>query len=632
VDCIASPIKGPDGSVEKYVIVVHYLSEIKSLEQQVADYTANLERIVGERTRELEASNALLAATAERVGRAARSGEMLAVLTDRGAVVEAFLKRAKDIVGADFLALVLKDMSATPPKVEQYSIGTEPEGGGTASEAIEAAISRMMLESAAPGRVWTPEAGIMLAEFVSGREAGLLICRRARGRFSPIDVDLAHLVCTQLSFALPAAGYVAEQRREREKAECLRRIAFRIAGVASVKEAVRVVAEEVSQVVPAERFLWLAAEAGGCVWVTEVMRRDGSPAERSVRIEVAGAACAGLSVADAAGDGACERLRGTGGAIDAGCRFLAGARGAWVACALRERLVREGLIGDDTGACAIVPMWLGGHSPSYFCAHAGPGATLADDDVCFMCLAASSVRRVWCEAAAASSIRRLEKTGEAMVELAHDLKYPTSKITGLLRRLASGDVDPTESRSAAAALLGDAEYLAALSREFVDLSKPTSDRPELIDLVRVLEDSIALAADDLERKSIVVERRFGRERPLRPVFASRTDVSRIFINLMANAHDAAGEGGWIRVDAFMDETRGDGPWVTVTFRNSGPPVSPSMRAFLFSPFRSSKDGGTGLGLFSARRRANANGGDVAFEADEDGVERFVVRFPAAFGP
>jgi signal transduction histidine kinase len=234
------------------------------------------------------------------------------------------------------------------------------------------------------------------------------------------------------------------------------------------------------------------------------------------------------------------------------------------------------------------------------------------------------------EADAASSIRRLEKTGETVSELAHDFRYPMVKISDLLKRLAAGEMDAEESKEAAALLLADVEHLSALSREFIDLSKPGSDRPEFLDLLQVLEGSLALAADDLERKSISVERAFDAEVSLPPVLASRNDVVRIFINLIANSHDAVDEGGWIRFKAFMDDSGGEKPGVTITVQNSGPPVSPAIREDLFSAFMSTKEGGTGLGLFSARRRANANGGDVVFDTDEEGRERFKVWFPAAF--
>jgi hypothetical protein len=425
---------------------------------------------------------------------------------------------------------------------------------------------------------------------------------------------------------------VAEQRREREKAECLRRIAFRIAGIASVKQAVQTVAEEISRVVVADRFFWLVKEVGDLVWVTEIYRRGEPAPGSSAHVELKGdeGGAADLFGVEEAGDISCERLSEAGGAISSECRFVAGADRACALGPICNVLKERGLIRGDEGSCAIVPVRLTQHSPSYICAHRDSGEPFSDDDVCFMCLAASAIGRVWLESDAASSIRRLEKTGETMNELVHDFRYPMMRITELLRSLAAGEMDSVESRKSAVPLLADVEHLAALSREFIDISKPGSEKPEFLDIIQVIEDSLSLAAEDLERKSITVERDFDRDRPLPPVLANRNDVSRVFINLIANSHDAVEEGGWIGLTAELDDSGAGQPRVVVAVRNSGPPVSPEIRDDLFNAYRSTKAEGTGLGLFSARRRANANGGDVTFDTDEDGQERFTVWFPAAF--
>jgi PAS domain S-box-containing protein len=632
IECFVSPLKGPDGSVEKYVVVVHYLREIKGLEQQIADYTANLENMVVERTRELRASNALLASTAERVGRTARSGDIMTSLTDRESVLDAFLKQARDVLGADYVRLALKDGASTPPKVEERSLGTESEMDAPTGEVVEEAMAQMMLTSPTRERVWAPLDNLLVAEFAAGRENCVFTCSREDGRFTSIDVDLAHLLSVQLSFALPMAGHVAEQRREREKADCLRRIVFRIAGITSVKEAVQAVAEELSRIISADCFFWLVKEDGGRVWVTEIFRRDRPTDGRSMHIEFKPGEDGefDLFAGGAEGDISCERLSDAGGARSAECRFVSGAEKDGVVGAVCKSMAAHGFIDNAEGACAIVQMHLAHHSPSFICAHRENGDAFADDDVCFMCLAASAVGRVWFEADAASAIRRLVATGENITEMAHDIKYPMAKIVEFLKRLATGEMNVADTRDSAGSLLSDAETLAALSREFVDLYKPGSDQPEFVDVAQVLMSSLALARVDLERKSVTVETKFGERSPLPPVFASRSDLSRVFINLVANAHDAVDEGGWIRLNAFVDSGDGGKPRVTLTFENSGPPVPPGIRDSLFSPFKSGKEGGTGLGLFSAKRRANANGGDLTFEVDEDGTERFKVWFPAAF--
>ena len=629
VDCYVNPLKGPRGTVEKYLIIIHYLGEMKSLEEKVADYTANLEQMVKDRTRELRDSNALLASTAERVGRTARSGDMLASLKDRESVIDAFLRQGQEVIQADYIRLVIKRGASSGPRIEERSRGAESGMDEEVQGIIDEAMDRVTLDSSPRERVWSPADNLLVGEFASGSENGVFVCFREKGRFTSIDVDLAHLLCTQLSFALPAANYVAEQRRGRDRAECIRRIAFRIAGVTSVKEAVQAVAAELSEVVSADRFFWLVKEDTGRVWVTEIYRRDRPTDGRSAHVELSRGEEDWFSLFDQTSEEvSCERLSAADGARSAQCKFISSEAKTGIVKPICESMHVCGFVEKVGAECAVVRMQLAQHSPSYICARREAAEPFTDDEICFMCLAASSVGRVWSDADAASTIRRLITTGRTIAEVAHDIKYPMGKVAELIGQIASGEMGLDETIEAASSILPDAETLAHLSREFVELYKPASDKPEFIDLVEVLSENLALARSDLDRKSVTVDMESGDE-PLPPVFVSRSDLSRVLINLIANAHQAVEDGGWIKINAFVDRRDERGPTVALTFQNSGPLVPEDLRDGLFNPFKSGKKGGTGLGLFSARRRVGANGGDLAYEVDEDGVGRFKVSFPAA---
>jgi PAS domain S-box-containing protein len=629
VDCIAHPIRDGKGRIERILVIVHYLREIKSLEQQVEEYTSSLETTVAGKTRELSDSNALLASMAERVKRTARSGSMMASLRDRQAVLDAFLKQAKDVLGCDYVTLFMRDGDASPPSVKQHSIGPEPGKDRHTREAIDGALADVMLNSGAAERVWTPLDHLLLAKFFSGNQRGVFAGVKTGSRFTSVDVDLAHLLCSQLSNALPAAKYVAEQRTERERAECLRRIAFRIAGLTSLKDAVRTVAEEISKVVALDGCFWLVNEGRGRLWVSEIFRRVGTPAQEAVHVDLE-TDVGGDPFAGVGREVRCERFSGNEAAVGGECGLVVRAEDGGIARTLCDKLVQSGLVEVETGSCVIFPVHLTPVSRSYLCAHSVTERAFTDDEICFMCLAASAVGRVWLEADSASSLRRLETAGQTVSGLAHDFRYPIGKVADLLKRLASGGLDAAEATESARSALVDVEHLFALTAEFIDMARSGGSRPEFTDILQVLEDSLALAGDDLRRKRVNIERRYDRAAPLPPIFVSRTDLSRVFINLIANGLDAVDEEGWIGVSAYVEGAAGERPRVVVAFENSGPPVPAEVKDTLFSPFKSTKPGGTGLGLFSSKRRANANAGDVVFEETEGGGAVFKVWFPAAF--
>src|SRR5205823_10412639 len=80
-------------------------------------------------------------------------------------------------------------------------------------------------------------------------------------------------------------------------------------------------------------------------------------------------------------------------------------------------------------------------------------------------------------------------------------------------------------------------------------------------------------------------------------------VGRILDNLLLNAVRHTPAGGRVTVSAT---TQGNGLRFTVA--DTGPGVSPELRAHLFEPFVTGRADGTGLGLAIARELADAHGG------------------------
>ncbi len=77
-------------------------------------------------------------------------------------------------------------------------------------------------------------------------------------------------------------------------------------------------------------------------------------------------------------------------------------------------------------------------------------------------------------------------------------------------------------------------------------------------------------------------------------------------HLLANAREAAGPAGRIAVD--MDAANG---WLVLNVTDDGPGMSLDfVRETLFTPFRSTKSGGFGVGVYQCREFAREHGGDL----------------------
>ncbi|MEO8548614.1 MAG: ATP-binding protein [Kofleriaceae bacterium] len=100
-------------------------------------------------------------------------------------------------------------------------------------------------------------------------------------------------------------------------------------------------------------------------------------------------------------------------------------------------------------------------------------------------------------------------------------------------------------------------------------------------------------------------------------------------NLIDNATQAAGRGGWVEISTFFEGGR-----IAVEVADSGPGVPLALRDRIFQPFFTTKSPGegTGLGLAMARAIVQRHGGNLEIR-ERGGRAAFVIDLPAdSFAP
>jgi signal transduction histidine kinase len=99
----------------------------------------------------------------------------------------------------------------------------------------------------------------------------------------------------------------------------------------------------------------------------------------------------------------------------------------------------------------------------------------------------------------------------------------------------------------------------------------------------------------------------------------------ILENLLLNAFEAQGEGTIVQIRTGRDD---DGRQVVVEIVDNGPGIAEELLPdALFEPFKTSKEGGSGIGLWQVKRVAISLGGSVSAENRQEGGARFIVKLP-----
>ncbi|WP_369259664.1 sensor histidine kinase [Geodermatophilus amargosae] len=228
--------------------------------------------------------------------------------------------------------------------------------------------------------------------------------------------------------------------------------------------------------------------------------------------------------------------------------------------------------------------------------------------------------------------RRVEAVRRDFVaNVGHELKTPVGAL-GLLAEAMQGAADDPETvQRFATRMAHEADRLARLVRELIDLSRlqGAEPLPELtpVDVDTVLAEAVDRTGLAAAAKGITIAVGGGRCLLVRGVEAQ---LATAVTNLLANAVAYSPENTKIAVGA-----RARGGFAEIAVTDSGIGIPRADRERVFERFyrvdqsRATRTGGTGLGLAIVKHVASNHGGSVSVWSEEGLGSTFTLRIPLA---
>jgi signal transduction histidine kinase len=220
----------------------------------------------------------------------------------------------------------------------------------------------------------------------------------------------------------------------------------------------------------------------------------------------------------------------------------------------------------------------------------------------------------------------LQRLAVAVRTLAHEVRNPLNALAIHLEVLRNGrtaddrqPVTDSPQEKSFSALESGIRQVEQLVRDFTDYAAPVNVQREPLDLSKVLEASLEGIASQCAAQRIELRRELP-EGPW-PVQGDLTRLRQTFDNLLRNAIEAQPQGGTIQVVGRRNEKE-----LTLEFTDAGPGVPPERRDHLFEYGKTTKTGGSGIGLPLSQLIAEAHGGSLAFEPHDESIGGATFRF------
>jgi PAS domain S-box-containing protein len=213
--------------------------------------------------------------------------------------------------------------------------------------------------------------------------------------------------------------------------------------------------------------------------------------------------------------------------------------------------------------------------------------------------------------------------GRVVSGVAHELNNPLAVVLGQSEDLVSGDIDD-DTRAGLQLINEQAHRARHIVKDLLAFVRLPEDRGEPVQLVTVVRRVVDGQQRNANGRSVKLIADLVSDGP--SVRVDRPGLEQVLVNLIDNAMDAAGAGGWVRLSVGERDGK-----AVVTVEDNGPGVPDEIVPRIFEPFFTTKPTGqgTGLGLAVSVGMLEQYGGSLQLEnRPAPGVgARFVVSLP-----
>jgi signal transduction histidine kinase len=218
---------------------------------------------------------------------------------------------------------------------------------------------------------------------------------------------------------------------------------------------------------------------------------------------------------------------------------------------------------------------------------------------------------------------RFAAIGQAASHLAHEIKNPLLLMGGFAsqvrKKLKAGEGNPDEMAKNLQIVEREAKRLESMLREVHGFTKPARLNPVPVSLPEIVNETLEVIVPDNEEQGIetVVEIEPG----LPHLCADADKLKQVFLNLVKNAVEAMETGGRLTVSAWAENGE-----VRAKVADTGPGMDPETQENVFSPFYTTKDKGTGLGLAVSYRIISDHHGEIVLDSAPGRGTAFTLTF------
>jgi PAS domain S-box-containing protein len=215
---------------------------------------------------------------------------------------------------------------------------------------------------------------------------------------------------------------------------------------------------------------------------------------------------------------------------------------------------------------------------------------------------------------------RLATLGQMVARISHEIKNPLATIGGFAVQLGRLAGLPGDVRRKLTLIHREAKRLEKLLTDMSTFTRGVLPQKTVGDLLALIQEVAELMDNSFKERSVVFH--FLPQVEI-PAFAfDPGQIRQVLINLFKNALEAMPGGGELSV--IVESEAGH---LVLRISDTGHGITSEQMRHLFTPFFTTKEGGTGLGLTIVRGLISQHQGEISIESEVNLGTTYIIRLP-----
>ncbi|WP_163100425.1 PAS domain-containing sensor histidine kinase [Peribacillus alkalitolerans] len=212
---------------------------------------------------------------------------------------------------------------------------------------------------------------------------------------------------------------------------------------------------------------------------------------------------------------------------------------------------------------------------------------------------------------------KLTVVGQLAASIAHEIRNPLTSIKGFLQLIRSTE----EINSQYLSIMADEiTRIESITSELLILAKPQAEHYQNQSLNKIIEDVVILLGSQALINNIEFKLNLA---TLPNIQCNASQLKQVFINILKNSIEAMPDGGEISVSGMQQSTNE----IFIQVIDQGCGIPQDLLQKIGSPFYTTKEKGTGLGMMTTLKIVDAHGGTMDISSVMNEGTIISIKFP-----